>query len=193
VRPRLHRHFADVPDDLLRRYARRLTNRPPSNGARIKEPLRTIESVYFLRYCLLIGTDRLLLMVRRRVADLWRHATTDANRVLIHWADLYRELLTSVAALASDTTVADTEVRDRLRSLVAEHRQRKPPTRAHLVRDHLTFEIRPLRSLLSALMVLPWEATPGHPVLAAIQLLRVLYEHDARELTGLEKTCFRGT
>jgi hypothetical protein len=49
---------------------------------------------YFLRYCLLIGTDRvLLLMVRRRVADLWRRATKDANQVLIHWADLYRELL----------------------------------------------------------------------------------------------------
>jgi hypothetical protein len=112
-----------------RRYARRLANRPPSIRARIKEPLRAIESAYFLRYCLLIGTDRLLLMVRRRVADLWRHATTDANRVLIHWADLYRELLTSVAALPSDTTIADTEVRDRLRSLVAELRQRKPPTR----------------------------------------------------------------
>ena len=178
----IHRHFADVPDDLLRRYARRLANRPPSIGARIKEPLRTIESAYFLRYCLLIGTDRLLLMVRRRVSDLWRHATTDANRVLIHWADLYRELLTSVAALASDTTVADTEVRDRLRSLVAEHQQRKPPTRAQLVRDHLTLEIRPVRSLLSALMVLPWEATPGHPVLAAVQVLKPLYEQGAREL-----------
>jgi hypothetical protein len=103
-----------------------------------------------------------------------RHATTDANRVLIHWADLYRELLTSVAALASDTTVADTEVRDRLRSLVAEHRQRKPPIRAQLVRDHLTLEVRPVRSLLSALMVLPWEATPGHPVLAAVQPLKPL-------------------
>jgi hypothetical protein len=167
----IHRHFADVPDDLLRRYARRLANRPPSIGARIKEPLRTIESAYFLRYCLLIGTDRLLLMVRRRVADLWRHATTDANRVLIHWADLYRELLTSVAALANDATVADSEVRDRLRSLVAEHLRRKPPTRAQLVRDHLTLEIRPVRSLLSALMILPWEATPGHSVLAAVQLL----------------------
>ena len=178
----IHRHFAGVPDDLLRRYARRLANRPPSIGARIKEPLRTIESAYFLRYCLLIGTDRLLLMVRRRVSDLWRHATTDANRVLIHWADLYRELLTSVAALASDTTVADTEVREGLRSLVAEHQQRKPPTRAQLVRDHLTLEIRPVRSLLSALMVLPWEATPGHPVLAAVQVLKPLYEQGAREL-----------
>jgi hypothetical protein len=70
----IQRHFADVPDDLLRRYARCLANRPPSIGARIKEPLRSIESAYFLRYCLLIGTDRLHLMVRRRpvaAADAW--------------------------------------------------------------------------------------------------------------------------
>src|SRR5580658_4803026 len=32
----LRQHFADVPDQLLRRYARRLANRPSSNGARIK-------------------------------------------------------------------------------------------------------------------------------------------------------------
>ena len=48
------------------------------------------------------------------LADLWRYGTTDANRVLIHGADLYRELLTSVAALASDATVADSELRDGL-------------------------------------------------------------------------------
>jgi len=37
--------------------------------------------------------------VRRRVADLWRRAAKDANQVLIHWADLYRELLGSLGAL----------------------------------------------------------------------------------------------
>jgi hypothetical protein len=120
--------------------------------------------------------------VRRRVADLWRRATKDANQVLIHWADLYRELLASIGALASDTTASDTDIRERLRLLVAEHQQRKPPTRAQLVRDHLTIEIQPVRSLLSALMALPWEATPGHPVLAAMQTLKALYEHGAREL-----------
>jgi hypothetical protein len=137
---------------------------------------------YFLRYCLLIGTDRVLLMVRRRVADLWRRATKDANQVLIHWADLYRELLASIGALASDTAVADGEIRGRLRSLVTAHLQRKPPTRAQLVRDHLTLEIRPVRSLLSALVLLPWQAVPDHPVLAALQLLKALYEHGVREL-----------
>src|ERR1017187_6541403 len=97
----VHRHLVDVPDDLLRRYARRLANRPPSIGARIKEPVRTIETAYFLRYCLAVGTDRALLMVRRRVADLWRRAAKDAHQVLIHWADLYRELLGSLGALVS--------------------------------------------------------------------------------------------
>ena len=172
----------DAPDDLLRRYARRLASRPPSAGRLIREPIRTIEVAYFLRYCLLTCTDRLLLMVRRRVADLWRRATKDANQVLIHWADLYRELLASLGALASDATVADSEIRERLRLLVAAHQQRKPPTRAQLVREHLIEEIRPVRSLLTALVLLPWQAIPGHPVLAALQRLKELYEHGVKEL-----------
>ena len=165
-------HLRDQPDDLLRRYARRLASRPPSAGRMILEPGRTIEVACFMRFSLLTNTDRLLLMVRRRVADLWRRATKDANRVLIHWADLYRELLASIGALASDTAVPDGEIRGRLRSLVTAHLQRKPPTRAQLVRDHLTLEIRPVHSLLSALVVLPWQAAPDNPVLAALQRLK---------------------
>jgi TnpA family transposase len=178
----VHRHLIEAPDDLLRRYARRLASRPPSAGRLIREPVRTIEVAYFLRYCSLTCTDRVLLMVRRRVADLWRRATKDANQVLIHWADLYRELLASLGALASDATVADSEIRERLRLLVAAHQQRKPPTRAQLVREHLIEEIRPVRSLLTALVLLPWQAVPGHPVLAALQRLKELYEHGVKEL-----------
>ena len=123
----IQQHFADAPDDLLRRYARRLAARSPSAGRLIHEPTRTIETAYFLRYCLLLNTDRLLLMVRRRVADLWRRASKDASQVLIHWADLYRELLASIGALANDKGVEDTQIRDQLRKLVADHQARKPP------------------------------------------------------------------
>ena len=77
-------HLREMPDDVLRRYARRLASRPPSAGQLIREPGRTIEVACFQRYCLLTNTDRLLLMVRRRVADLWRRASQDANRALIH-------------------------------------------------------------------------------------------------------------
>lgn len=53
----IQKYFTDVPDDLLRRYARRLAARSPSAGRLIHEPSRTIEVAYFLRYCLLLNTD----------------------------------------------------------------------------------------------------------------------------------------
>lgn len=129
-----------------------------------------------------LRADRLLLMVRRRVADVWHHATQDAKQVLIHWTDLYRELLGSMEALVADTTVADSEVCERVKFLVAAHQARKPPTRAQLVRKHLIAEIRPVRSLISALRVLPWQAAPGNPVLAAVQLLKELYAQNKKAL-----------
>jgi hypothetical protein len=53
-------HLGDAPDALLRRYARRLASRPPSAGRMIREPGRTLEVAYLLRYCLPVNTDRLL-------------------------------------------------------------------------------------------------------------------------------------
>src|SRR5207253_1429692 len=70
----VHKCLGTLPDLIVRRYARRLASRPPSAGAKIKEPARTVEVACFLRYCLLTATDQLILMVQRRVADLWRHA-----------------------------------------------------------------------------------------------------------------------
>jgi hypothetical protein len=61
----IHKHLGDLPDLLLRRYARRLASRPPSAGAKIKEPARTVEVACFLRYALLIATDQLILMATR--------------------------------------------------------------------------------------------------------------------------------
>jgi hypothetical protein len=62
---RVHERMGDFPDDLLRRHARRLARRSPSAGALIQEPARSIETACFLRYCPLLATDRLLMMVRR--------------------------------------------------------------------------------------------------------------------------------
>jgi hypothetical protein len=64
---RVHVRMDDFPDDLLRRHARRLAGRAPSAGALIQERARSIETACFLRYCLLLATDRLLMMVRRQV------------------------------------------------------------------------------------------------------------------------------
>ena len=76
----------------MRRYARQLANRPPSVGARIIEPRRTVEVACFLRYCQFTTTDQAIRMIQRRVTDLWRLAREEVPDT-VNWADLYEKLL----------------------------------------------------------------------------------------------------
>jgi hypothetical protein len=105
--------LSDFPDDLLRCHARRLAGRPPSAGALIQEPARSIETACFLRYCLLTATDRLLLMVRRQVADLWRRAAMGATVRLGDWALLYQELLAALGAIVAEPAAGDEGILER--------------------------------------------------------------------------------
>ena len=59
----VHKHLGTLSDLIVRRYARQLATRPPSVGARIKEPRRTVELACFLRYCLFTATDQAILMI----------------------------------------------------------------------------------------------------------------------------------
>jgi hypothetical protein len=130
----VHKHLADIPDLILRRYARRLVSRPPSAGAKIKEPARTVEVACFLRYCLFTTTDQLILMVQRRIADLWRQAAADVPAT-VNWAAMYKTLLGELVALSAQGAVPDAELRARLEALITETQKRKPPSRASLVRE----------------------------------------------------------
>jgi len=82
----VHKYMGALPDLIVRRYARRMASRPPSAGAKIKEPGRTVEVACFLRYCLLTATDQLIVMVQRRVADVWRQAARNVGET-VNWAD----------------------------------------------------------------------------------------------------------
>ena len=164
----VHERMGDFPDDLLRRHARRLAGRPPSAGALIQEPARSVETACFLRYCLLLATDRLLMMVRRQVADLWRRAATGALASHSDWAALYQDLIAELGRILADPAAGDGQIREHLHSLLTEHRTRRPASRAELIRGRLIDGVRPVRSLLSALVRLPWAATDNHPVLEAL-------------------------
>jgi TnpA family transposase len=179
---RVQERMGDFPDDLLRRYARRLAGRPPSAGALIQEPARSVEAACFLRYCLLLATDRLLMMVRRQVADLWRRAASGVLAMHSDWAVLYQDLLAELGRILADPAAGDSQIREHLHSLLAEHRARRPASRAELIRTRLIDGVRPVRSLLSALVRLPWAATGNHPVLQALLKLQHLYAHEQRHL-----------
>ncbi|MHC2875871.1 TnpA family transposase [Ralstonia sp. 121560039-2] len=165
----------------MRRYARRLVSRPPSAGAKIKEPARTVEVACFLRYCLFTTTDQLILMVQRRIADLWRQAAADVPAT-VNWAAMYKTLLGELVALSAQGAVPDAELRARLEALITETQKRKPPSRASLVREGLIDGIRPVRSLLVAIAKLPWQATGEHPAIEYLAKLQALYLKGSRKL-----------
>ncbi len=178
---RVHERMGDFPDDLLRRHARRLAGRPPSAGALIQEPARSVETACFLRFCLLLATDRLLMMVRRQVADLWRRAASGALATHSDWAVLYQDLLAELGRILADpggpVMVRSGSICIRFsQSIECADRRAVPSSSAPRLIDG----VRPVRSLLSALVRLPWAATDNHPVLEALRRLQDLYTHEQR-------------
>src|SRR5271165_5127308 len=146
----LARRIADsVEPSLLERWRATLTqphesgssvqswlwSRPAKHSTRqIDEMIERIETLYDLRVhkCLKDFPDDLL---RRRVADLWRQAATGAEATLGDWATLYQELLAALSSLVADESTSETAIREQLQSLIAVHRDRRPATRAQLVRE----------------------------------------------------------
>jgi len=177
----VHKHLGGLSDLIVRRYARQLANRPPSVGARIKEPRRTVEVACFLRYCLFTTTDQAILMIQRRVTDLWRMAREQVPDT-VNWADLYKKLLADLALLAAEDKLVEGELRIRVVELVTASQQAKPPSRASLVRERLFEGIRPVRALLAEIGKLPWQAEEDSPVLIALNQLLKLYADKSREL-----------
>ena len=186
-----------LSDWTIARYAKRLASRPPSVGARIKEPARTVEVACFLRYCLQLTTDQLILMLQRRATDLWRNAAADVPES-VNWAALYKRLLRDVAQLleplplAADhdaigtsgmSSLSQQDVRSALAALVEAHRTRQPASRAALVRERLIGTAAgSVRALLAACVKLPWQADAEHPAIAALAVLSDLYAGKVREL-----------
>ena len=82
-----------------------------------------------MRYCLFTTTDQLILMVQRRIADLWRQAAAEVP-VTVNWAAMYKTLLGELEALSAKGAVPDAELRERLDALVIATQKRKPPSRA---------------------------------------------------------------
>ncbi len=178
----VHKHLEHLSTPIVRRYARRLASRPPSVGARIKEPARTVEVACFLRYCLFTTTDQAILMVQRRVADLWRTVEVGITQT-VDWASLYKTLLAGLTdLLAHKESMLQAELVARMVDLVNASQQGKPPSRASVVRERMIDAIRPVRSLLLAITKLPWQANSEHPVTTALTKLAHLYANKRREL-----------
>jgi hypothetical protein len=107
---------------------------------------------------------------------------TDAIATHSDWALLYQELLAELGTILANSGADENEIREHLHSLLAAHRACRPASRAEIVRGRRIDGVRPVRSLLSALVRLPWAATDQHPVREASRRLQDLYAHEQRHL-----------
>ena len=106
-------------------------------GARIKEPVRTVETACFLRYCLLSTTDQLLLMVQRRIADIARNAASAVSEP-VSWARRYKTLLAELTVLVapsapitpqSSPDAVAIDLRAQIVAIIEAQTKLKPPSR----------------------------------------------------------------
>jgi len=160
----VHKHLADIPD--LISCLQAALSRSQDQRASAHRGGRMLSSVLPVHH-------HLILMVQRRIADLWRQAAADVPAT-VNWAAMYKTLLGELVALSAQGAVPDAELRARLEALITETQKRKPPSRASLVREGLIDGIRPVRSLLVAIAKLPWQATGEHPAIEYLAKLQAL-------------------
>ncbi|HEY0847457.1 MAG TPA: Tn3 family transposase [Noviherbaspirillum sp.] len=166
---------ADVNETLVRHYARRCANRPPSVSKRIQSQSRRLESACFMRYALCSATDQLLAMFRRWAIDVTNEAgrQVDAGR-----PDLKKQLCgfaEAVKALALDKTQPADNTLVKIADLADQTLKQHAPSRRSLIRLQLMTKSAQARAMLHKLVKLPFESETQHPVIDAINVLRGLY------------------
>jgi hypothetical protein len=179
----VHSHWpANCNDALVRHYARRCANRPPSVSNRIETQSRRLEAACFMRYALCAASDQLLGMLRHWI----QKAVNDASRAIdAARPDLkarIRDFAAAVKAVALDGTLSRDELSNKVCALADQALDVRPPSRRSLVRAHLMTKCGQARAMLTKIVRLPFEAQTAHSVTDALQVLRGLYARKAYTL-----------
>jgi hypothetical protein len=127
----------DLPLAGLEHFARRLISRKPSALARIKDPHRTIEVACFLRLTLLRLTVASLTLLDHQIASHWRGARERAEASRATRLLRFRALLGDLANLADDEALDATDMRSRLRGLIAPFEPERMSTQVAAIRQEL--------------------------------------------------------
>lgn len=178
-----HEHWpAECNEAVVRHYARRCANRPPSVSKRIRQPVRRLEAACFMRYALCVATDQLLWMLNRWQRKIVNEARAKVDTARPDLKTQLRQFATEVKALAVDTSLSRDALANRLVELADTTLAQGGPSRASLVRAQLLTKQRVARAMLAKLLALPFESHSPHPVIDALEVLRTLYVCHEREL-----------
>lgn len=148
----------EVNEALVRHYARRCANRPPSVSKRVRPLARKLETSCFMRYALCSTTDQLLSMFRRWLREITNDAKRQVDAVRPDMQKMLYDFVASIEACAADESLDLPSLREKLAELIADIRNRKPPSRASLIRLQLLTKGAQARAMLSKLVELPFQS-----------------------------------
>lgn len=172
----------DLPLAGLAHFARRMATRKPAALGRLKDPHRTIELACFLRLTLLRLTDAGLTLLDHRIAALWRDARERAEAARASRLRRFRQLLGDLAGLAADEALAATDLRTRLRGLIAPFDAERTSTQVAATRQELARRSRDLARLLTAARAVPLAVPVDHRLATALATLDALAASAATSL-----------
>ena len=174
--------WADIAEARLYHYARLMLRRKPAALRRLREPRRTVELACFLRWQLLRSTDTLLDLADHRIVDLWRAAREHVEGAVSLKLASYQRVIAAVIALADDLSVSDQAFRERVRAVAAPFADEPSGNRNAAIRKELSSRSATVRPLLKQMMDVPLDIPAGHPLTAALPVLRAVYTPDGRAL-----------
>jgi TnpA family transposase len=161
----------ELPLAGLEYFARRMMSRKPAALARIKDPHRTIEVACFLRLMLLRLTDASLTLLDHQISSLWRSARERVEETQAARLRRLRRLLGDLAGLADDETLDATEVRSRLKGLIAPFELERQGSQVAAIRQELGRKSQDLARLLKLARETPLAVPTGHKLAAAFATL----------------------
>jgi TnpA family transposase len=164
-----------------RGYARQMRWRRPARFRALKEPRRILEMVCFLRITLLPTTDVALSLAALLIQDLHARVVREVRDTEARVARPSRTTRREIRRLLHAPTLTDAALRQSILALMpAEHGLF--PSRAAAIRWKLSEKPRQGRTLLKALVSLPFEGEAEAPLIIALARLREFY---ARRTRGL--------
>jgi len=163
-----------------RGYARKLRGRRPARLRQLTDPQQTLELVSFLSITLLELTDVVLAQVDMRGAEIARIATEKVKATQLDQVQYLRLCLQEIESIIDQEGLSAKQLRLCLRSaLPSEVRVR---SLASEVRWWQSNDARRNRPLLKNILTLDLNGEEGHPVLAALALLRDAYDNKSTSL-----------
>jgi TnpA family transposase len=171
-----------VPLEKIRAYAEQLRNIRPARFKELKDPLRTLRLVCFLKWTLMEATDTAILLGGRRVTKIMSEAYSNAQALEGKTAFSYHDTVVKVFKKVDEPDLSDAQFRQIVWELKAQYKPPQFPTRASAARWLLSDPNPQIRALLSELRKLELQAEEGNDSVHRVQYLQELYNHGLNEL-----------